>query len=222
MAVHRRHLPLALLLVAIGGCASTPPAPSAAAAAAPAAPLPRSSIAAVLAHRNELKLSAEQETRLGAAEAELEVAIEKLMRERHVPPPDARPPPTRSTGPGAPQMGAPMPGTPGGAGSPGMSSMPGMSGSYSGGHGNLSPATGLAPAGATPPLPQGVPPTGAAPRAAPSPQAQLNQRLDDLDTAAWLKVEAVLSPSQQEQAREFASDYRAARFEARQQEGAAR
>jgi hypothetical protein len=206
------------------GCASAPPAPGEGPAATPAAtaPLPRSSIAAVLARRAELGLTAEQVTALGAAEAELEVAIDRAMRERPVPPTDARPPPTRSTGPTPGQPGPP--GAPG-AGVPGMGSMPGMSGSHGGGPASLTPAQGAAPGAIPPGAPgsSGLP--GSAPIPAPrppSPQAQLDRQLDDLDTAAWLKVEPVLSPAQREQAREIAGDYRAARFEARQRQGAAR
>jgi hypothetical protein len=138
------------------------------------------------------------------------------MRERPAPLADPRPPPTRSTGPTPGQPGAP------GAGMP---SMPGMSGSHGGGPASLAPAQGAAPGA----IPAGAPGSSGLPGSAPipaprppSPQAQLDRQLDDLDTAAWLKVEPVLSPAQREQAREIAGDYRAARFEARQREGAAR
>jgi hypothetical protein len=209
-----RSSSLVVLLSALLGCATSPatPVPPVPAAAAPAVPLPRSSIAAVLAHRTELALTAEQEARLGSAEASLEVEVERVMRERPVPAAPVRPPPTRSTGPGGPPPGSPGQaafGAPGTPGTPGMSAMPGMTGSYSGGKAALTP--GMGP-GSAPGGPQSTP---AGPRAAPSAQAQLDQQLDDLDTAAWLKVEPVLSPAQLERAREIAGDYRAARFEAR-------
>jgi len=185
----RRALAVALLAVVAGasGCASGPQA------APPPPHLPRSSIAAVLARAHEADLGAEQVSSLAALDEELALRVEDLRARLGAPPRhagggDARKDRAGPAGEPSGRAGPDAGGGPDGRGPPG-----------GGGHGPGGPG---AMGGGRPPARE------TADRA-----AELQQRLDDADTAAWLKAEALLEPSQRERAREIASEYRAARYD---------
>jgi hypothetical protein len=128
---------------------------------APPLPLPRSSIAAVLAHRGELGLEAAQVKQLEARDGALQKEIADL-RER--------------------LAAVPSRGRAGGGGRGGGG---GMGGRHGGGGG----------------------------RAAQDPAARasdLQAKIDDADTSAWLAAEALLQESQRERARAIAEKYREA------------
>ncbi len=220
-----------LFLLAGAACASAPvpPAPP-----ANQAPLPRSSIVAVLAHRGELELGDEQAAALEQADAELQQVFDRLRTEGAAPtqaggglrgslhggPPQPSDPGAGGVGPpaGAPGAGPPGAGGPGG-GRPGGFGMNTGPGGF-----QVSPTGGMS-GGATPGGGGhgGVPPSGAAPAGAPRrdprrEQQALEARLDDADTRAFLKVEPSLTPAQRERAREIAGGYREQLFERREQQ----
>jgi hypothetical protein len=155
-----------------------------------AAPLPRSSIAAVLEHRGELDLT-------DAESRELERRDDALAKQQD----DLReqfPASHRGGGsgaggqrPGQAERGAqPL--------SPTASALPegtGGGGRRGGGPGGGHRGEGRSSAGAQDP----------AARA-----AALQSKLDDADTAAWLSAENVLDPSRRERARDVAEKYREA------------
>jgi hypothetical protein len=175
-------------------------------------PLPRSSIVAVLAHRGELELSADQAAALEQADADLQVQLTRLRAEGGlVPPAEPRP----GAGP-PPGMGQP-PGGPG-TGGPGGGRAPGMGMSSGPGGFQLSPTGGGMGGGAGHGGGAGAAPS-APPRRDPARAREgLEARLDDADTRAFLKVEPVLTPAQRERAREVASRYREQLFERREQQ----
>lgn len=160
---------------------------------APAHLLPRSSIAAVLAHRGELGLDDAQVKGLEERDAALQKQIAE-MRERL----GATPSPGREGGgkrgsgsAGAGEEAPPMPsaevGRLGGAGGAGGRRGGGMGGHRGGG--------------------------GAAERPARDPAARaaaLQEQIDDADTAAWLGAETLLREGQREKARAVAEAYREA------------
>ncbi|BDG02266.1 hypothetical protein [Anaeromyxobacter oryzae] len=180
-------------------------ATSALAALPPPELLPRSSIAAVLGHRGELGLTEAEVARLEALDdalanerIELRKAAGPAGRGGEAAPArEARDGKQAEDGGGAgsePRMG--------GRGGPGMGGRPG------GGMGGR----GAAPGGGH----------RAAERGAS--EDALRSRLDDADTRAYLRAEEVLAPGQRDRAREIASEYRAALYDARdgQKRGAAR
>jgi hypothetical protein len=161
---------VALIAPSLPGCATAETAPASSPAEAPLPPLPRSSIAAVLAHRNELRLTAEQVNALGELDDQLQkarAALESGARTRRAQ------------------------GSPAGAAA-GGSRMGGGGGMGRGMRGGRRMAGGRPGAGE---VRQGTP---------------LEQRLDDLDTEAYLHAESVLTEAQQGPAREIAEQYREA------------
>ncbi len=175
---------LVALALAGGLTLGADPAP---AAVPPAEPLPRSSIAAVLAHRGELGLTdaeaRELERRDDAVAKRQEDLREQLSAARRGG--GSRSGGTRS-GPG--ERGAlPL--------SPTASALPegASGGGHRGGSGGSHRGEGRGAEGAQDP----------AVRA-----AALQSRMDDADTAAWLSAESVLDPSRREKARDVAERFR--------------
>ena len=201
---------LGLLLLAAAACAS---APVARAPSPDQPPLPRSSIVAVLAHRGELELSDEQAAALEQADADLQAQFARLRAEGGVPAP--APGGLRGSVHGGPpssgQGGQAAPGFGMSAGPDGFQLAPTGTG-----HGGA-PRAGAAPEMAgTPPADGAKPP---ARRQDPvKVQEALDAGLDDADTRAFLRAEAVLTPAQRDRAREIASGYREQLFERREQQ----
>ncbi len=166
---------LVLALAANPPPASGPPAP----------PLPRSSIAAVLAHRGELGLSDAQVMQLEARDAALQMQIVELRQRLATPRAPGRSPDGRSA---TPDEGRPSPLSP----TAGAERTGGGSGRHGG-----------EPGGRHGEERSGMPPQDPTARA-----AALQSRIDDADTAAWLSAESVLEASQRERAREVAEKYR--------------
>jgi hypothetical protein len=230
-----------LLLLATAGCAGERPVPRVAPSDLP--PLPRSSIVAVLAHRGELELTDAQMERLSQADAELQQRLIRLRAEAGHPslPPGAGAGGGRGAGPGSGQgggggqgggqVGGPGAGPGGGAGGGAggaapPASMPGMAGGVRPGPGfgmNMGPggfqltpgAGGMGGAAGAGPHGGGGPP-GVARRDPAKDREALDARLDDADTAAFLKAEQALAPAQRERAREIATSYREQLFERRE------
>ena len=201
-----------VMLLAATACASAPVPRE---LRASQAPLPRSSIVAVLAHRSDLSLTDAQVTALERADDELQVQFARLRAEGGVPAPPA------GGLRGSVHGGAPPSGQGGGQAVPGfgMNAGPGGFQLTPGGGGSQ----GGAPRGGTTPDMGGSPPAdGAKPQARrPDPvkaQEALEASLDDADTRAFLKAEAVLTPAQRERAREAAGAYREQLFERRELE----
>jgi hypothetical protein len=164
-----------------GGASSTAPPRAAAKPAADAKalpPLPRSSIAAVLLHRQELALDDDQVREMLEIDQKL---ADRNAALRSAPPADDKPakPPAGGAGRGA-GGGLHMAG--------GRAAMGGMG----------------APA---PPKPRS---DGSA-----HPPRNLQDRIDDNDTKAYLEAEQVLRPEQIEPARDFAEKYREELFDRR-------
>lgn len=174
--------------------------PAALATPPPSSPpfLPRSSIAAVLGHRGELGLTDAQVARLEALDDALASERSELGRAAAAPPAgEGSPAGDRGASDGArPEAGA-AGGGPSRMGGPGG---PGMAGGRSG-DGMRGPGGG-----------------GGDRRRAdrgPSDEAVRTQ-LDDADTRAYLRAEEALAPEQRDRAREIASEYRAALYDARE------
>jgi hypothetical protein len=165
-------------------------APSLPSGAGPPLPLPRSSIAAVLAKRGAIGLTATQVALLEKRDAELQREREAIM-ERFNPPAKDMPKkagltfngPGKGGGAGGPPGGGPPGGGPGGGGPGG---------------------TGGAPPGGGPP---GVREKESDPS---NGMAKMEQEFDNADTRAWLEVAAQLPPAIEERATEVASQYREA------------
>ncbi len=216
-----------VVLLAGAACASAPlpPAPP-----ANQAPLPRSSIVAVLAHRGELELGDEQVAALVLADAELQQVFDRLRTEGAAPtqaagglrgshhggPPQLSDPGAGGVGPpaGGPGAGPPGAGGPGG-GRPGGFGMNTGPGGFQPAPAGGGMAGGAGHGGAAPP---GGAPAGGARRDPAKEQQALEARFDDADTRAFLKVEPSLTPAQRERAREIAGGYREQLFERREQQ----
>jgi hypothetical protein len=159
--------------------------PSLPSGAGPPLPLPRSSIAAVLARRGAIGLTATQVALLEKRDADLQREREAIM-ERHKPPAEDVPKKAGLTFDG--------PGKSGGAGGPSGGGPPG------GGPGGMG---GGRPGG----VPPGVREKNADPT---NGMARMGQEFDNADTRAWLEVAAQLPPEIEERATEVASQYREA------------
>jgi hypothetical protein len=151
-----------------------------------AGPLPRSSIAAVLAHQGELELSAEQVKELEKRDEALQKEL-AAIRDRHGTTPAASRAPQR--GPGRTEGASPgaIPGSTSGDRSAG-----GGAHGMGGGH-------------------AGHPPRVRSPSGDPDPTtraAALQRELDDADTHAWLGAETTLPVAKQQRARSIAARYR--------------
>jgi hypothetical protein len=177
-------------------------------------PLPRSSIVAVLAHRGELELNDDQVAALEEADAELQQRLQRLRAEGAVTP---RQPgglkgelhggmPSSNPSGG----GTPMPGFGMNMGPDGFGISPKAGGAGAGRHGPADPAGRETP-------PAGDPAAGAPRRDPVKAQEALDAKLDDADTAAFLRVEPRLTAAQRERAREIASRYREQLYERREQ-----
>jgi hypothetical protein len=167
--------------------AGTPPGAS----AAPAT-LPRSSIAAVLAHRGELGLTDAEVSELERRDEALQKQIEEIHEQF--------PAASRAGGASRPTGPRSSPSTDGTApaSSPTAAALPeGSSGGEhrGGGWGGGRHAGGRGSAAARDPSARG---------------ASLQSRLDDADTTAWLSAESVLAESRREKARDVAEKYREA------------
>jgi hypothetical protein len=177
-------------------CASQPPPPQpiapvpANAAALP--PLPRSSIAAVVQHRAELKLTDDQvgalEERDRQREEENTVVREEMEKKGQ-------------KGPSAPSSRA---GSGSGGSAPQGMQGGGMGGGMHGGGMHGGRMGGRAPA------------SGAGGGKQADRAATLEDRLDENDTKAYLDAESVFTEAQKEAAREIASDYREHLYEQRE------
>jgi hypothetical protein len=189
----RAAAPIALLGAAVLGCSGARP-PDAPPPGAISPQLPRSSIAAVLARRGELELTPGQVEALEAADRELAARLYTLRVQ------------LRSAG-----RPAGKPGRADGAREGGSGGMEGPMGGGPGGGGGPMRGGGGPPGGA-----EGAPGgNGARPREDPEERRRaLAAQLDDEDTRAYLRAEALLDPGQREPARAAAERYRAARYEA--------
>jgi hypothetical protein len=149
-------------------------------------PLPRSSIAAVLAHQGELELSAEQVRELEKRDEALQKEL-VAIRDRYGRTPAASPAPHRApVRSGGASPGA-IPGSTSGDRPPG-----GGAHGMGGGH-------------------VGHPPRARSPSGDPDPTtraAELQRELDDADTHAWLEAETTLPVAKQQRARSVAAKYR--------------
>ena len=185
-------LSLAFTLGAVT-CAHPAPAPVSAAAspAAGSAPLPRSSIAAVVLRRAELGLTDEQVGEMEKIDQEREqenaVAREELDKER------------KQSASGSPSAA----GSGGGAASPQGMGGRGMGGGMRGGGMRGGRMRGAIPA------------SGTAAGKKTDRQGILEDRLDENDTKAYLDAEGVLTEAQKDRARDIASDYRERLYEQR-------
>ncbi len=178
---------LLLLLLATAGCALFLPVPK---APLNLPPLPRSSIVAVLDHRAELALTDEQVVALAVADAELQQKFDRLRAEGALP---TQPPAAAGHGPGRGGGPQPPPG-PGGTGGGPPGGGPGTK-DRSPKDEKLAEALRRRPAVA---------------------QAMVEAKLDEADTAAFLKIERVFTAAQLERAREFANAYREQLFDQRE------
>jgi hypothetical protein len=206
--------PRVLLLLLAAGCAGAPPASRP--PPADLAPLPRSSIVAVLAHRSDLDLTDDQVAALEQADAELHQRQARLRAEGALQAPFSGGPwrgPLHGGGsppePGAAGGGQPVPGFGMNAGPGGFQVSPSM-----GGQGGTPPGGGAQGTGGG--APRGEPRAGTPRRDPAAAQEALDASLDDADTAAFLKAESVLAPAQRERAREIANTHREQAFERRE------
>jgi hypothetical protein len=173
-------------------------------AGAPALPLPRSSIAAVLAHRGELGLSDAQLKQLEARDAALQKQVDDLRQQLAGTSSRRRDGGARREGgSGASEGATPPPPTanawPEGTGGAGGHRANGMGGRR--GLGGRSAGNPRDPAARA---------------------AALQAEIDDADTAAWLSAEALLQESQRERARDIAEKYREALADEREARRAGR
>jgi hypothetical protein len=158
-----------------------------------ARPLPDSSIAAVLAARGELGLSADQVKELEGRDAALQrqrAAIRELQ--------GAPPAPAKGSQRGPPGADGASRGTP-------PDAIPGDRSAGAGARGGA----GVGGGGRKPSKTPGAGTTGDAQDPA-TRAAALQRQLDDADTRAWLEAEARLPPEMQERARAIAARYREA------------
>jgi outer membrane receptor protein involved in Fe transport len=198
---------LVLWAVAHGACADDPPpvveTPAAAATPAKLPPLPRSSIAAVVAHKAELGLSDDQVRDLELRDQEREredAAIRDEVEKKRKQAQDAKANAAGGTGTGSSGGGGSSTGGGGGMRGGGMRG----GGMRGGGMGR-----GL----------RG--PIGGGATKASDHEASIQDRMDADDTKAYLDGENLLKPEQRDQAREIASDFRAQLYERREAERAA-
>jgi hypothetical protein len=171
------------LSACLAACGSSTPAKPVAAASAPAAdlpPLPRSSLAAVLLHRDELKLTDDQVKALHDLDEELAERAKALSE--------------RPSG-GAHPDGGVASHRGGGAGAGGGAGGGGGRMHMTGGRGGGRGMGGGGFHGTSSGQPKGV--------------RSLEERLDDADTRAYLQAEEeILDPAQRDRAREIAEQYR--------------
>ncbi len=162
-------------------------------APAPAGPvgdLPRSSIAAVLAHRGELGLSEAEVSELERRDEALEKQAARIREEfaasSHKPGNSGRG--GERSGPSPDGMGKPL--APTAAALPEGSGAGGRGGKHHNGAGGSRSSSGSQDPAAR--------------------AAAMQSRLDEADTAAWLAAETVLAESRREKARDVAEKYREA------------
>jgi hypothetical protein len=179
-----------VLAVLAAGCATPERPPPLAAPAAPLPPLPRSSIAAVLARAGELRLTADQVNSLRELDDNLQKAQAALRGQGR-----GRGRGGQASGAGAPPGGGPSMGM--GGGGRGMGGGRRMGGGRGAGRGTR-PAVGDGDAE--------------------SRRAALEDKLDSQDTEAYLHAEALLTAEQQPRAREIAERYREQLSDRRQAE----
>jgi len=184
---------LLVLLAAPLGCAHSSPPPT---AEPPRRPPFRSSIAAVLAHRQELSLTDGQLQQLTAIDDRLNAQLAEIHA--HAPRasrkvaaggsrPDARP------GDGRDAQGEPLPGA---AGDPSAGRGVGRGGRMGGMGGGRHRAEGASDAS--------------------PPRTRADELADDADSKAFAEAEAALTDEQRPRAREFAEQFREALYDWRQ------
>jgi hypothetical protein len=179
-----------LLWLALGCAHGQPPPPVDAPPPAPLLPLPRSSIAAVIAHQGELGLTPEQVDRLIARDAELD-KVQTALREAQ----SHQAAPGRARTSASPAAGQPSGGSPSDAPPPVVPPGSPAGGGYGGRH-RGQPRTQTSQAQPTGP--------------------KLEDQLDDNDTRAYLAAEAdILTEAQRDPAREIAEKYREALYDQR-------
>jgi hypothetical protein len=196
-----RSLPLAALLALPAACAHAKPEPP---APPPPRPEHRSSVAAVLAHRDELGLTDDQVRELSAIEDKLQEANAALRAESRGA--SAEGPAERRAGDsalragtGRDETGAPLPDGMGAMTRPGA--VPGMGRGSGHGSGGMGGPQREGSAG---------PPSGRGVRNAP------RERMDENDAKAYLDAESLLTDAQRARAREIAEQYREQLFEWRE------
>ena len=196
MAPVRSSLPLGLLILS---CAAPPPPKP-----LPPRPMERSSVDVLLRHRGELSLSDDQVTRLEALDerreldaAALRAQLKDLRAARAKTGKDVAAGVTSPRGSAAGGMGGARGGM-GGMGGGGMSGG-GMSGGGMGRHGGGGPSGGAGRPGHEQ-----------------DEVERIHQRLDDLDTRAFLDAQTeIMTEGQRPAAEKLASAYRAALFDFR-------
>lgn len=152
------------------------------------APLPESSISAVLEHREELALTADQIAKLEELDRKRELDNEQIRKAREEAPPPKAKEENRRSDPGMGGMGR-------------RGGMGGMGGMGRRGMGFGGPSS-----------------TGSAKSEQLDPRSPefLMQRIDDNDTASYLEAEKVLTEEQRSKARAIAEQYREALWDRRQ------
>jgi hypothetical protein len=165
-------------------------------------PLPRSSIAAVLAQSGSLGLTAEQVKELEKRDAALQ-REQAAIRERLAPSPDGSPPrsPVSFSGPGG---GGGGPGGGAGGAPGGTSGGPGGAGGGPGTGGGAPGGMGGGPGGRG----KGMPTQRAKGDDPKERAARMRQELDDADTHAWLEMAARVPPPLEEKATAVAARFR--------------
>jgi hypothetical protein len=190
-----------LLLLSVAACAAPRPPPAQRLADLP--PLPRSSLVAVLAHRNELQLTDQQSARLEQADAELQRVLERLRAEGgSSQPPGGAAHRGGHGGPPADPPGGQRPTGGYGPGGGGGGFQLGPAGGGGGRHGGGGPEGARGGAAGGPPRRD--------------PARALETRLDDADTDAFLKAETIFTEAQRDRAREIAERHREQVFERRE------
>jgi hypothetical protein len=196
----RGMLPGLLLMVAplaLGSCARKPAPVAANQSTLP--PLPRSSLAAVVTHRAELRLSDDQVRELERLDQQRELedaAIRAEVESKHN---QSQSAPTAPAGTGS------------GGGSPQGMGGGGMGRAMGGGRMGAGGGMRGGRMGGRAPGAQGGNGANTAERA-----TKLQDRFDDNDTKAYLDGEGVLTEEQRSRAREIASDYREQLYERRE------